>query len=76
MKSFRYLTFAVVLTLLLSVTALAGDISSPGITAPGDIGTPGITAFADVATPGKTGDQHNPGITEGVLGFLLDLIGY
>jgi hypothetical protein len=56
MKSFRQLSFAAVLTLVLSISALAGDISSPALT--GDILTPGLTG--DILTPGIAGDVGFP----------------
>ncbi len=51
MKSFRQLSFAAVLTLVLSMSALAGDILTPGRT--GDISTPRIAG--DVGFPPRGG---------------------
>lgn len=68
MKSFRQLSFAAVLTLVLSISALAGDISSPALT--GDILTPGIAG--DVGFPPVAGDVHIPGLVS----LLLSSMGF
>jgi hypothetical protein len=68
MKSFRQLSFAAVLTLVLSISALAGDISSPALT--GDILTPGIAG--DVGFPPIAGDVHIPGLVS----LLLSSMGF
>lgn len=66
MKSFRQLSFAAVLTLVLSISALAGDISSPALT--GDILTPGIAG--DVGFPPVAGDVHIPGLVSLLLSSM------
>ena len=66
MKSFRQLSFAAVLTLVLSISALAGDISSPALT--GDILTPGIAG--DVGFPPIAGDVHIPGLVSLLLSSM------
>lgn len=74
MKSFRQLSFAAVLTLMLSISALAGVIGSPGAT--GNISTPGITS--ESSNPGIAGDISCPGIAAdpGILSVLLSLLGF
>ena len=66
MKSLRQLSFAAVLTLVLSMSALAGDILTPGIT--GDISTPGIAG--DVGFPPVAGDVHVPGLVSLLLSSM------
>lgn len=67
MKSFRQLSFAAVLTLVLSISTLAGDIQTPTVT--GEIGTPGITG--EIGCPGIAGDVSTPGFVS----LLLSLMG-
>jgi hypothetical protein len=86
MKSFRQLSFAAVLTLVLSVSALAGNIGSPGIAV--NIGTPGIAGnistpgiAGNISTPGIAGDIRCPGtsgdiLTPGMLSVLISLMGF
>jgi hypothetical protein len=69
MKSFRQLSFAAVLTLVLSMSALAGDILTPGIT--GDISTPGIAGHVGFP-PSMAGDVHVPGLVS----LLLSSMGF
>lgn len=45
---------AIMMVCVLSVTALAGEVSTTGAPAPGDISTPGLTAPGDVLIPGLT----------------------
>jgi hypothetical protein len=68
MKRLRHLSCAAVLTLVLSISALAGDILTPGFT--GDILTPGIAG--DVGFPPVAGDVHIPGLTS----LLLSSMGF
>jgi hypothetical protein len=58
MKQLRQLCAAGALTLALALSAFAGDIDTPGITAPppppsqsvtGEIQTPGVTSSSDIA---------------------------
>lgn len=44
MRSIRQFCAAFVLTLILTISAFAGDMGFPGVTAPGEISTPGVTA--------------------------------
>lgn len=68
MKSFRQLSLAAVLTLVLAISALAGDIQTP--TLAGEIGTPGVTG--EIGCPGIAGDVSTPGIVQ----LLLSLMGF
>lgn len=76
MKSIRQLCSAAVLTLMLGLPALAGDIDSPGKAACGDIGSPGIATYGDMGNPGKAGGIQT-GIAEdiqnGIFTFLFSL---
>lgn len=73
MKSFRQLCTALVLTMILALPALAGDIAGPGIATRGDIATPGITSRGDIGSPGIRGDMGNPGIAAGMVTFFFSL---
>jgi hypothetical protein len=84
MKSFRQLCAALVLTMMLALPALAGDIAGPGIASRGDIATPGITSRGDIGSPGIRGEMQTPGITgeiqtpgvrSGIVAFLYSLFG-
>ena len=63
MKQLRRLCISLVLLLALSITAFAGDVSTPGVF--GDISTPGVAG--DVSTPGIAGDISTPGIAGDIL---------
>ena len=77
MKRFRRLSSAAVLTLILSFSVFAGDISTPGRN--GELGTPGIAG--ELGTPGIAGELGTPGIagdisTPGFVELLIALIGF
>ena len=57
MSRFRQLCAAIVLTLALALSALAGDMNSPPTVGPGDA-DPGIIHVPGLAAPG---DSHTPG---------------
>lgn len=69
MRSIRQFCAVFVLTLVLALSAFAGDMGFPGITAPGEMQTPGVTAADEISIPGVTVDP----LTEMSLGFLLNL---
>lgn len=48
MKNLRQLCASFVLTLALALSTIAGEISTPGVSATGEISTPGVTAFDPV----------------------------
>lgn len=85
MKNFRRLCFAVVLTAVFTVPALAdgGETQGPAATAPGEILTPpGFTSQGDTQGPSvaSTGEIGCPGVTAlgdvlspAFLGALLEL---
>ena len=54
MKTMKAICTATVLALTLSVTAFAGDISSPGAPKTGETGTPGAVASASSALENDT----------------------
>ena len=57
MKNLRKICAAFVLVMALSITAFAGEISTPG----GPQESPGVTG--ETQFPGITGQQESPGIT-------------
>ena len=65
MKGFRQLCTAIVLTMMLALPALAGDIGSPGIATSGDMGNPGKAG--EIQT-GIAGDIQN-----GIFTFFFSL---
>lgn len=69
MKTFRHFCTAVVLTLSLALSAFAGEMQFPGITATGDMQAPGVSAAGEIQLPGATADT----VTEMALGFLLNV---
>jgi ABC-type amino acid transport system permease subunit len=81
MKKLKHLCAATVLTLTLTLSAFAGEMSSPGITssspqessAAGDIGMPGATAAGEILTPGLSGLDPVTEAALGLLGSLLSL---
>lgn len=56
MKNLRLFGAANFLTLILSVSAFAGDILTPGVT--GEVTTPGVTG--DILIPGVAGQMSFP----------------
>lgn len=52
MKTVKAICTAAILALALSIPAYAGDIGSPGITAPEDAGSPGAESEGDMSTRG------------------------
>ena len=73
MQTLKAICTTVILVLALTVPVYAGDIDTPGVSAPapGDIQTP--TASATVP-----GDIHSPGFTSGVstmADLLVSLLG-
>jgi hypothetical protein len=69
-KSIRQFCAAFLLTLVLALTALAGDMSFPGIaTADQAPSPPNSTAAGDMHTPDVTSES----VVEVALGFLLDV---
>jgi hypothetical protein len=80
MKKLKHLCAATVLALTLTLSAFAGEMSSPGIksssspqesSAAGDIGMPGATAAGEILTPGLSGLDP---VTEAALGLLDSLL--
>ena len=79
MKKLKQFCAVTVLTLTLIFSALAGEMSSPGITssspeqssAVGDIGMPGATAAGEILTPGLS--ELDP-VTEAALSLLGSLL--
>jgi hypothetical protein len=69
MRTIQQLCVAGVLTLIFTISAAAGVMQTPGVTAGGDMLTPGVTAAGEIQFPGATG---NP-MTDVLLGFLLNL---
>lgn len=61
MKYFRRFCFAMVLTAMVTVPALAGDVHTPG--RDGETQCPPATDPGDIHTPGAPdpGDGHSPG---------------
>ena len=68
MKNLRSLCAATVLTFLLTLSAFAGDMQFPSVTATGDMSAPGATTAGEILLPGATYDP----MTEIMLGFLMD----
>jgi hypothetical protein len=79
MEKLQRFSAAVLLTFALAWTALAGDIGTPGATAPapqqssvtGDIGTPGVTTTGQIPTPGVV--ALDP-VTEAALNLFQSLL--
>jgi hypothetical protein len=82
MRPFRKLCATFVLTLVLALSALAGDISFPGATTPpppppqessvtGEIGFPGVTATGDMVSPDAV--ALDP-VTEAALSLLQSIL--
>jgi hypothetical protein len=80
MKNLRRFSATVVLTLTLTISVFAGEISAPGVANPlpqqqscvtGDIGCPGATATGDMPLPGVV--ALDP-VTEAALGLLKSLL--
>ena len=77
MKTIKAICTMTVLVLFLSVSAYAGEISSPGITTQsGEISSPGITVPSEpeeIGTSGVTGEITSEGVTD-FFWMLLALI--
>jgi hypothetical protein len=77
MKTIKAICTMTVLVLSLSVSAYAGEISSPGITThSGEISSPGITATTapgEIGTPGVTDEITSESVTD-FFWMLLALI--
>jgi hypothetical protein len=75
MKTVKAICTATILALALSVSAFAGDIASPGITATGEILTPGATTSGNIGSPGATapGEISSPGFAD-ILMTLLSVL--
>lgn len=79
MKNFRQYCAAVVLAMVLTIFASAGEIPGPGDGPPptrqssltGDIGFPGVTATGDISYPGVA--ALDP-MTEAALSLLYNLL--
>jgi hypothetical protein len=69
MRSIRQSCVAFVLTLVLALSAFAGDIQLPSQTVAGEMSFPGETVAGDMLAPGVTADS----VVEIALGFLLDV---
>jgi hypothetical protein len=68
MKTMKAVCTATVLALTLSVSAFAGDISSPGAPKSGDIGTPGAVSTEPTSSDATT-------VTSDVeMGALADIL--
>ena len=83
MKRSRQLCFALVLTLTLAGTALAGDMNSPPAPASGDMNSPPAAAPGDMNSPPVAAqseigmrviaeDMQDPGM----ITFLFSLLGF
>jgi hypothetical protein len=70
MRSIQKLCAAFGLTIILAISAFAGDMLGPGLTATGEMSTPGVSATGDIQAPGVIADPT----TEVALGFLLDVL--
>ena len=57
MKTLKVICMAMVLGLVLSVPAYAGDISTPGVTSGDPITPPPPTEPGDISTPGFTSNS-------------------
>lgn len=63
MKNLGGLCFVMVLTGAFTISALAGEIHTPGAPDPGEIHTPGIAAPApETSTQAVLGDLETPGL--------------
>ena len=79
MRKLQRFSAAVLLILVLSLPSNAGDIGTPGLTAPasqqssvtGDISFPGATSTGDMSTPGAAAVDP---VTEAVLGLVQGLM--
>ena len=69
MRNIQQLCAAGVLTLIITISAFAGVIQTPGVTAAGEMLTPGVAATGETQFPGATADP----MTDILLGFLLNL---
>ena len=69
MKKLQQFCFITTLTLTLALSALAGEMGFPGVTAAGDMQAPGASAAGEIQLPGATADP----LTEMALGFLLNV---
>ncbi len=76
MKTLKAICTATIFALALSVTAYAGDISSPGAPCPGDQQTPDITAPAtdDLNTAGDVTTLSDTADSSGIVDILLGLV--
>jgi hypothetical protein len=70
MKTLKVICTSMVLSLVLSVPAYAGDISTPGVTSTGSITTPQPIEPGDISTPGLTTQLDSADFFE----FLLTLV--
>jgi hypothetical protein len=70
MKRLRHLSCAAVLTLVLSISALAGDILTPGFT--GDILTPGIAGDVGFPPGGGRRSYSRVSLTAVIVDGLLE----
>lgn len=79
MKKLQQFCAVTVLTFTLTLSALAGEMSSPGIISSspqecstrGEIGMPGATAAGEILTPGLTGLDPVTGAALSLLDSLL-----
>jgi len=66
---------AIALACVLSGSALAGDIATPGAPAPGDMGNGGAVALdGEMGNGGVVGDMGSGGLAVPVLLTILDLV--
>lgn len=66
MRTVKSICTATILVLALSLPALAGDISSPGVTAP----EPTPTPEEEAGTTTVTGDISSPGVMEIIISII------
>jgi hypothetical protein len=82
MKKLQQFCAAVVLTLALTLSAFAGDISCPGVidqpppqqsSATGEMGAPGASATGDILTPGVSALDPVTGTALSLLQSILSI---
>jgi hypothetical protein len=69
MKKLQQFCVITTLTLTLTLSAFAGEMGCPGVTANNDTPPPSGNVAGEILTPGATTDT----MTEMALGFLLNL---
>jgi hypothetical protein len=74
MKTLKVICTAMVLALVLSVPAYAGDISTPGMTAEPPVITSESTEPGDIGSPGVTSPNSSSLDSADFFEFLLTLI--